>query len=412
MHTKRLYWDDSLRLEVTLEVAETVAVDGTTALVFPATIAYPEAGGQLPDRGTVTWDGGTASLRDVRDEDGGKVLHLLDLPPGVAPPAPGTRVQLRIDEATRRDHMSQHTGQHLLSRALLDVAGAETVSSHLGAELCTVDLKIPALADRAVEEAELLVARVVLEDRPVRAFFPTPEELARLPLRREPKVQEEVRIIEVEGFDLSPCGGTHCHRTGQVGPVHVVGVERHKGGVRVHFHAGLRAVRDYRTKDRIVAGLARDFTCGVADVPAAVEKLRNELRERSREAGALRERLAGLRAESLLAGAAPLNGVRVVATVLPGEPVEAARALAARVAAEPDAVALVAAAGADAVRLVVQRGEAVEQFDAGAALKRIAAACGGRGGGRPDRAEGQVPAGAPVAEAFEAERRRLAGAGA
>jgi alanyl-tRNA synthetase len=407
MRTKRLYWDDPLLLAATAPVAEVRTVDGVPALVFAETIAYPEAGGQLADRGEASWDGGRATLRDVRDEDGGAVLHLLDLPPGVAPPAPGTPVELRIDEATRRDHMAQHTGQHLLSRALLNVAGAETVSSRLGETHCTVDLKLPALADEAVAAAEREVNRVVLEDRPIRSLRPTPEELARLPLRREPKVQEDVRVIEVEGYDLSPCGGTHCRRTGEVGPIHVLAVERVRGGVRLVFQVGLRAVLDYAAKDRIVSGLAREFTCGIPEVPTAVARLRTELAAAHREAAALRERLAGLVARELLAGAPPsAAGLRVVAAVV-REPVEYARALAAAIAAEPTAVALVAAAGPDAIRLVVQRGAAATDFDAGAALRRIAAGCGGRGGGRPDRAEGQVPAAADVGAAFAAECRAL-----
>ena len=152
--------------------------------------------------------------------------------------------------------MAQHTAQHALSRGLLDAAGAATVSSRLGATLCTIDVDRADVHERDIARAEELVNAVVLDDVPVRALFPTAEELAKMDLRRAPKVSANVRIIDIEGFDLSPCGGTHCTRSGQIGSVRVVCVERYKGKIRVSFHAARRALADARAKESALAALA------------------------------------------------------------------------------------------------------------------------------------------------------------
>jgi len=233
----------------------------------------------------------------------------------------------------------------------------------------------------------------------VRQLFPTAEELAKMPLRRAPKVATGVRVIDIEGFDLSPCGGTHCTRSGQIGVVRVVGLEKYKGGWRVTFHAGRRALDDARKKEAVLADLARDFTCGMLDVGGAVGKVRAELKARMDALSSTRGELVELLAERVLAAhpADPSGTTRIV-LVRERDDVAMLRTLAGRLATRADVVAFCAApdAGGDkgepGLTVVVQRG-AGARFDCGAWLKRVAAAHGGRGGGRPERAEGRLPAG-------------------
>ena len=194
--------------------------------------------------------------------------------------------------------MAQHTAQHALSRALLDVAGAATVSSRLGAAICTIDVDRAEVPEREIARAEDLVNAIVLDDVPVRALFPTAEELAQMDLRRAPKVTANVRIIEIEGFDLSPCGGTHCTRSGQIGVVRVTGVERYKGKIRVSFHAATRALTDARLTEATLASLAADLTCGLLDVGSAVARLRADLKTRTDALATLRGELVERIAEA------------------------------------------------------------------------------------------------------------------
>lgn len=393
MATEKLYWPDPFATSFEA-LARTGELGGKPSIVLDRTLFYPESGGQLADTGTLAVAGRELRVLDVQVADDGTIHHFVEgsaEPLEAAAAASGT-----IDLARRRDHMAQHTGQHALSRALVDVARAETVSSRLGATSCTIDVE-GALAERDVARAEDLVNAVIMNDVGVRQLFPTPEELPKLPLRRAPKVTSGVRVIDIEGFDMSPCGGTHCTRTGQIGVVRVVGLEKYKGGWRVTFHAGRRAIDDARKKEAVLAELAREFTCGMLDVGQSVGKLRAELKARTDALSATRGELVGLLADNILEQHPPgregAGGTTRVVVVREHGDVGMLRTLAGRLATREDVVALCAAPDerdGNEFAVVLQRGAKAE-FDCAAWLKEQAAAGGGRGGGRPERAEGRLP---------------------
>jgi alanyl-tRNA synthetase len=382
--TERLYFSDPWLSEFEADVVAHAAYAEWPTLVLDRSAFYPEGGGQLSDRGTL---GGLAVV-DVQVDDAGIVHHVVD---GALPPI-GTRVRGEVERARRRSHMALHTGQHILSRALADVAKAETVSARLGETQCTIDLDLAALDDALLARAEELANAVVDDDLEVRAFFPTPDELAALPLRREPKVSDEVRIVAVGDFDFTPCGGTHCTRSAEVGTLHVTGTERYKGGTRVLFVSGPRARRLLVGESDTLREMARGLSCGPFDVPTALAKLERELAAAREELGITRARLAQQAAVELC-GIARERG-RVVA-VIEGATPELLRGVGARITELPDAVAVLAASTPDGMPVLVVRGANAE-LDAGAFLRQLAAACGGRGGGRPERAEGRLPAGTDI----------------
>lgn len=383
--TTRLYYADPLLTDFEATVLAYTTWEARPAVALDRSAFYPESGGQLGDHGAL----GGAAVLDVQ-LDGDVVLHVVDDPALAG--APGATVRGRVDRARRRLQTALHTGQHMLSRALLDVAGAATVSSRLGERASTIDVDLAKLDERDVAKAEALVNAVVEDDAVVRAYFPDAGELAALPLRRAPKVTDNVRVVDIAGFDVSPCGGTHCTRTAQVGVVTVTGVERYKGKVRVTFLAGRAAVGELAARSRALADLGRDFTCGPLDVRAGVERLRRDLQDARTSLGEVRGRWTAALAAELLAAPSRAGDPRVV-HALDGEPVETLRALATHLTARPDVVALLATRLPDGVGVLVARG-AASAFDCGAWLKRAAAAHGGRGGGRPDRAEGRLPPGA------------------
>ncbi|HLL84907.1 MAG TPA: alanyl-tRNA editing protein, partial [Longimicrobium sp.] len=218
--TERLYFSDPFLHRFTGRVIAHGTWSKTPSVVLHQTAFYPEAGGQMADRGLL----GGLPVRDVQVDDEGVVHHLLDLPQGGALPEVGAEVSGEIDRVRRRVHMALHTGQHMLSRALVDVAGAATVSARLGESLCTIDVDLDVLDEAKVAEAEELVNSVIDDDIVIRSFFPNAEELAALPLRRKPKVTDNIRVVQIGEFDVSPCGGTHCTRSAQVGLVRVLSV--------------------------------------------------------------------------------------------------------------------------------------------------------------------------------------------
>ncbi|MCA9593002.1 MAG: alanyl-tRNA editing protein [Myxococcales bacterium] len=383
MATARLYFEDPWLVEFEAYVVAHHAIDGDTWLELDRSAFYPEGGGQLPDRGHI----GDAEVADVQVR-GDVVLHRAS----GALPEVGTRVLGRLDRARRRVHMALHTGQHVLSRALLEVAQAETVSSRLGDTTSTIDVDRPNLSDDLLGKAEALANSVVDDDVVVRARFVTPDELAGLSLRRAPKQTDNVRVVSVAGFDDTPCGGTHCTRSAQIGLVSITGSERYKGGTRIVFSAGARAREELSRNAAELRRLAKALTCATADVGAQLDKLRDQLDAARQEHGATRTLLA----REIARGASGSPAVIVLAE----GGAELARAVAARVTESPEASVVVAAETPDGTSVVVARGSAAA-FDSGAFLKRLAAATGGRGGGRPERAEGRLPLGVDVARAVQ-----------
>lgn len=372
--TERLYHADAFLRLFRGRVAAHAEYRGRPSVILDATAFYPEAGGQMSDRGTL---GGIAVV-DVQADDSGAVHHVLD----GALPAVGAEVDGEIEWARRRVHMALHTGQHLLSRALIEAASAETVSARLGETGCTIDVTRDPMPERELAAAEALANAVIDDDLPVRVWFPEAAELAALPLRREPKVASEVRVVAIGDFDYSPCGGTHCARSAQIGSIRVLGAERYKGMTRIHFTSGARARGLLGEHSELLSRLARELTCSAAEVPGAVDKLRRSLVDARADAAAVREQLAAALAESLASSAT----TEIVAAV---PDAALLRPLAARlVAAGKDA--LLAASTPDGTQVLLARA-AGSSLDCGALLKKLAQATGGRGGGKPDHAEGRLP---------------------
>jgi alanyl-tRNA synthetase len=370
--TRRLYHDDAYLRRFDARVVAVTTWKDQPAVVLDQTAFYPEAGGQLGDRGTL----GGATVTDTQDTGDG-IVHVLA---GDAP-AVGATVTGELDWARRRQHMAQHTAQHLLSGALLERAAAPTASARLGETALTIDVARDRIPDAELAAAEDLANDLVDDDLAIRAWFPPPDELAALKLRRDPKVTADIRVVAIGDFDYSPCGGTHCARTSQLGTVRVIGAERYKGMTRVTFAAARRGRAELFARDQVLRGLAAQFSCGTAEVPLAIDKLRRDADAAGGELTALRGRLAGLVAAGLGAG----DGAVVAA--LPGDG-ELLRGVAAKLtAAGRDAI--LCAPDGDGTTVVLFRA-AGSALDCGALWKQLAARAGGRGGGKADRAEGRL----------------------
>jgi alanyl-tRNA synthetase len=391
MPTERLHLTDSLLLKFDARVLGVSTHQGARSLILDRTAFYPEAGGQLGDRGVIVRDEGTqVAIRDVQVDETGVVHHLVE---GDASVPEGTLVRGTVNEAHRRDSMSQHTAQHMLSRAFFDAAGLETVSARLGSETSTIDLRSPTLDREVVAKVEQRVNEAVLEDRPVRVLFPTPSELAQLQLSKAPTVDRDIRVIEIDGFDAMPCGGTHCQRTGQVGPIVVTGQERYKGLTRVTFLAGLRSLRHFRASDTLLRDVTSALTCTSSELLTVVARLKDDAKGRAQALGRARAELARFLAQRLLAESPTGDGPRWIFVDREDEDIDALRALSSALAESPDVVAVVSsvAKGSTDRLIVIDRG-ASTSVDAGKWFKALAAAHAGRGGGRAEHAEGRIPA--------------------
>ena len=260
--TERLYYREPSLRAFDATVVGVDRKDDRTLVRLDRTAFYPTSGGQPFDTGTISVvgtseEGGSAHVLDVFDEteeQESSVIHVVDGDQLRV----GQQVHGDIDWTRRFDHMQQHTGQHVLSAAFDTLFKARTASFHMGADVSTIDLEAN-LTPGQIEAAEREANRVVWEDRTVAIRFVTGDEAALLPLRKPPKKSGTLRLIAVEAFDLSACGGTHVARTGEIGLIAIGGWERFKGGLRVEFLCGGRALSRFRS--------LRDTACGIRSRP-------------------------------------------------------------------------------------------------------------------------------------------------
>ncbi len=364
-------------------------------VVLDRTLFYPTSGGQPHDTGRMSG----AAVLDVLERDG-DIVHRLD-----RGPLPN-RVRGEIDWDRRLDHMQQHTGQHILSQAFERALGLRTVAFHMGQDVTTIDLSSQELAAEQVAQAEDLANRIVFEDRPVRSTFVTPEQSAVMNLRKLTDRQEDIRIVEVRNFDRIPCGGTHCRRTGEVGLIKVTRWERRGAETRVEFVCGGRALADYRWKNQALLQAADLLSVRAQELPQAVGKAITDRDMLWRELEEATGRLLDFEAADVAARAEPVGSVRAVRALFTNRRPDQVKWLAQRIVEKAPVVALLGSRG-EKGHLIFARAEGVP-VDASALLRIAAGAVGGRGGGRPELAQGGAPP-ERLEEAIEAAMRSLAG---
>jgi alanyl-tRNA synthetase len=402
--TQKLYHDDAYQQEFQAQVLERVTVGNQLGLILDKTCFYPTSGGQPHDQGTLN----SIPVSDVFErEDDGAVVHVVsggvegpDLSPLISHRInKGKTVHGQIDWERRFDHMQQHTGQHILSQAFLRLLDAQTVGFHLGAETSTIDVDKAPLETAQLDKVEKLANTVVFADCPVRIYFVDQERMEDLVLRKQPMVAGPIRIVELEGFDLSPCGGTHVKTAGEVGPIVITKSERRGSETRVEFLCGGRALADYRRQRRIVSELANQFSVGDWELVEAVNRLAEEAKRHRKELNVAKDQLLDYEAARLWAGAEEYNGLRIVMAILSDGDGGILKGLAQRLAEKGTCVALLGLKD-DRALLAFAR-SADLPYDMGVLLKGACQIIGGGGGGRPDIAQGGGPAVDRLEEALE-----------
>jgi len=373
--TERLYYADSHLVDFEARVVDlTERVSGWTAIVLDRTAFYPTGGGQPSDTGTLD---GSRVVECV--DDGENVLHVVQ---GTTP-ARGAIVRGRIDWSRRLDHIQQHTGQHILSQAFVKLFNAPTKSFRVMDVSCEIDVELDNPSTETIERAVELANNVIWEDRSITILNVTPEQVAEMSLRKEPSREGELRMIEIEGFDLTPCGGTHAYRTGEVGMIAVRTWVRAKGLTRIEFVAGMRALADYRRANKSARDVAAMFSTGRDDAAHVASQLVEENKELHRRIRLLEEDAAGVEAERLLAKA----DAGIVIKVFDGRDAESLKKLAHAVVLHPGTIALLGSRDKETARLVFAR-SADAPGDMSVLMREACAILDGRGGGKPDMAQG------------------------
>jgi alanyl-tRNA synthetase len=403
--TDRLYYHDSFLYDFDAEVRE--VTDGPRpGIILDRTAFYPTTGGQLHDTGSINLGTDELKVTEVSDTEDGRVIHYLE---GQTKDIhPGSRVRGVINPARRRDHMQQHSGQHVLSAAFIRLFDIPTVSFHMADDYCSIDLDTPTLTKEQVEKAERLANEIVLENRPVGIRYVTREEAGKLGLRKLPPTErDELRIIDIEDFDLSACGGTHVNSTGQIASVMLRKFEKVRQGWRVEFVAGQRAVSTARRDFTALTETASLFSAHIYDVPPQARKALDEIRSLRKQAEQSQEELAAAHATSLIAETPETNGRKLISRTYSDRDLNFIKLLAQKLTRQaPNVIALIAATSPQPSVVFAQ--SSGQSGDMGKLMKEMMAEHGGRGGGSKDMAQGGVPSADDIAAVLAEATQRFA----
>jgi alanyl-tRNA synthetase len=380
-YPERLYYADPYLTEFEARVVEHLRWDEHPAVVLDRSAFYPTSGGQPSDRGYLC--GIPVIGVEVREADD-SIIHVLEdnleAEQGIG----------KVEWERRFDHMQQHTGQHILSAACEQLLNAETVSFHLGSEMCTIDLDKSRIPSESMAPVEAMVNEVIWEDRNVTSRFAAPSEVEGLDLCNPPVLDGPIRLVEVAGFDVNPCGGTHVARTGEIGFLKIIRLDYRGDETRVEFLCGARALRDYGRKNEILLQLASRLTVGYWEIDDAVTRLQQELKTTQRELKAVRARALKSEADRCIDGAISVGEVHVVRAVWESRDPGELRALAQGIIAQPGMIAMLASLG-ERTHICIATTEGLDS-DAASLLQIACEQLGGKGGGQTHMAQGSAPA--------------------
>lgn len=395
--TDRLYYHDSFLYNFDAEVQELPETE-RPAIILDRTAFYPTSGGQVHDTGWIVSGDQKLRVTEVADTEDGRIVHYLETP--LKDLQPGSRVHGQIDAARRRDHMQQHSGQHVLSAAFVRLFDMPTVSFHMADDYCSIDLDTPALAKTQVEEAERLANEVISENRAVDVRFVTRDEAGKLGLRKLPPAErDELRLIDIRDWDVSACGGTHVSQTGQIGCILLRKVEKVRQGYRVEFVAGKRAVATARRDFTALTETAAFFSAHIYDVPQQAAKALEEIKSLRKQREQSQEELAAAQAAAILGETSESGGRKAVLRTFSDREMNSLKLLAQKLTRlAPNVIALLGSTAPQPSLVFAQ--SAGQPFDMGTLMKQIMAKFAGRGGGSKDMAQGGLPDAAAIAPAL------------
>jgi len=379
--TERLYYDNAYLTEFDAEVLACKPNGEYFDVLLNRSAFYPTSGGQPFDTGVLA----NARVVDVNVTDG-EVWHTV-----TEAIRTGETVHGRIDWARRFDHMQQHAGDHMIAGALHRLMGGVTIGLHVSDEISTIDVAMPEGATRIsaeeIRRIELDVNDHIQRNVPIRCWFPSDEELDTLPLRKKPTVSEHVRIVAIGDDEMVACGGTHPSSAGQIGLVKIVSVSPARGKMRVAFLAGQRALMDYFRCHDAAHAAAEMISSGVENLPAGVSAMQEKLRTAEFELVQFKKEQLLSQSQRFIEEAEILSDGTKLAVGLVQADAMLLRELVSKLIEYPGVIALMGAANGEQAIYVFGRSADVD-VNMGTLLRDCARPLGGKGGGRPDFAQG------------------------
>lgn len=391
MEEQQAYLHDPLVFEFQADIIQKTGVaNDQFEIILQKTYFYPTGGGQSHDTGFL----GAAQVIDVYKDPAGKIVHRVDRD------ITASSVPAKVNAERRIGNMQHHSAQHILSRALEEVLGLETVSVKISADSpSTVDVQTDVVTPSQLAAVEARVNTIIFENRPIKSYFISDDQIDTIPFRRPPAVRGQIRVVEVEAYDYSACGGTHCLNTGMIGLIKLIKTESKGKRFRIHFVAGKQALTLFHNYQEIIATLSRQFSTGLEELIKAVSQQAEQLQSVQRELKALQAEMMDQELEKLIETAAELNGARLVSAFFQNRAMADLRELSKRLQEKEGVIALLAGYDGRKLSLVVSCA-ADTGISAKELLTQQLAQIGGKGGGDARFAQGGGEATGLQAEAF------------
>lgn len=375
METARLYNDDPYLKEFEASILEILPFEDKLGIVLDKTAFYPVGGGQPSDTGYLN-----ESFVSQVVEQHGKILHIVDTKPLT------NEIKGSINWEMRFDHMQQHTGQHILSACFEELFNGHTDSFHLGKDIVSIEINIDTFSTDDAVKIEKMANNTIYSNLPVTSRVVSDKELPSIPLRKMPKVTENIRIIEVKDFDYSPCGGTHVRTTGEVGIIKIKSWEKCKGGIRFTFVCGYRALKDYSMQNSITRAVCEKFSVKDSDIVEAVSKTLSDLRNKEKQLAAATQELIKSEADNVIKECPVIDGKRIVRRIFENRSINDIKLLAQYITQVPGTIALLACKNENA-QVIFSRSEDLN-INMNVLFKSALHIIDGKGGGSVRTAQG------------------------
>lgn len=375
MSTQKLYYFDSYITEFEANILEIVTYQDKFAVILDKTYFYPESGGQPSDIGTIN----NINVSYVLEKQD-KILHITDSKLELGP------ARCEIDWSNRFDSMQQHSGQHIISACFYKLYEGETSSFHIGKETATIEIDIESFDAEMAERVEAMANTMIYGNLPVTTDIVDKEKLALLPLRKQPKVESNIRIVNIEGCDCTPCGGTHVKATGEIGMIKIKKWEKLKGSHKFEFVCGNRALTDYRYKNALVNKLGAYLSAPEQEVEKAFLKFKDDYNNMQKQLSQLRSEMVNIDAQALMQQNIDVKGIKVISKVLENRDFNDVKLIAQIIASVPSHITLLAVNNKNA-QLIFTRSDDID-INMNDLLKSVLPSISGKGGGSSKAAQG------------------------
>lgn len=366
------YYEDAMMKEFKSQVVKTGKDETGNFIVLDNTAFYPTGGGQPHDTGWIN----ELEIIDVEKIDE-EIRHYTAADVSNI----SGEISGKLHWSRRFDHMQQHAGQHILTAAFVELYDMATVSFHLGTELVTIDLNVGEVSEDQLAAVEKRANEIILENRPIETKWVTKEELAQYKLRKDVKVDEDIRLVIIPDYDYNGCGGTHPTSTGQVGLLKILATEKMKKQIRVHFVCGNRVLQQLAMRKQVLSDVARQLSAPEEEAADALTKFAKTAKQTEKNLTEAQDALLEFEAKELA-------NETVAAATFENRSIQSLQKLARFITQQNDeAIALLVANNEDKLQFVAARGS--EQTKS---MKDISAAAlpliNGKGGGNDALVQG------------------------